>query len=453
MEIALLGHMGRDEAVADRLEGHTLHILGQWENPGQYQKAIASGGQYHIVGDFKTAKDIANIADYVQAIEPDMFITNFDDALAHGIVDAIKGRVADKRMKDLWIPCPDKKAAKVEWDKFYLRKLINEIDPKYNPINFMATTGEQVNEAVHALEDMGKEIAIKPRGLTGGKGVKVQGKHFDTHNEGRLYALSVLEQDNQDGVEVQEKIEGYEFTLQLFTDGLTLIEPPATYDYPYREDEDTGPGTGGMGSFSMKDGLLPFINQGDRDEAIALMTKLLKSLDDRGERFTGVIYPTFFKTAEGLKIVEVNARGGDPELINVVDLMEDDVDLAEAYKLMSLGELEPDSIRFKKLASNMTYLVSPEYGYDIDSVHDFMMRPEQIRNLGVNVRFAAAVLKDGFYQTAKPSRVVGLSALANTPWEARDAINEAVRVGFDHPLSLVKRSQVGEEEYIRNMAA
>jgi len=139
MKIVLLGHMGRDEAVVDRLKEHKLYILGQWANPGLVEKSKATGGDFQVID---SVTDVEIIADYVQRIKPDMFLTNFDSSLEAGVVDAIKQRVSDKKMPDLLIPCPDRESSRVEWDKFYLRELIDKIDPKYNPKNFMVVVGE-----------------------------------------------------------------------------------------------------------------------------------------------------------------------------------------------------------------------------------------------------------------------------------------------------------------------
>src|ERR1035438_9082389 len=122
MKIVLLGDKGRDDAMADRLEGHKLYILGQYRNPGLVEKSLSSGGKFHIID---SNKNVDLIADIVQTIKPDMFITNFDDALAAGIVDELKKRVSAKKLPDLLIPCPDQATARVEWDKFYLRELID----------------------------------------------------------------------------------------------------------------------------------------------------------------------------------------------------------------------------------------------------------------------------------------------------------------------------------------
>lgn len=442
--------MGRDEAVADRLSEHTLHILGQWENPGLVEKAEASGGNFQVIDSIT---DVELVADYVQSVEPDMFFTNFDDSLAAGVVDAIKRRVDDRRVPNLLIPCPDKSASRVEWDKFYLRELINEINPSYNPLNFMVETTDAANDAISYFRGTGLEIALKPRGLTGGKGVKVQGKHFKTYEEAEIYASQVLTDANQEGLEVQEKIVGHEFTLQLFTDGKTLIRPPITYDYPYREDGDEGPGTGGMGTFSMKpDECLPFTDESDYDEAVVLMEQLLETLSERGHEYKGVLYPTFFKTQDGLKIVEVNARGGDPELINILDVMEDGVDFGEVLKQIATGELTNDSIRYKNMASAMLYLVSPDYGYRKGPTYEFALDPMVTETFDCLVRFAAAEkIETGKYRTVGSSRTVGISSLADTPWGAREKILAFVQSGFKHPLLLDFRSQVADERYIKGL--
>jgi phosphoribosylamine--glycine ligase len=452
MEIVLLGHMGRDEAAADRLQDHKLHVLGQWENPGLVEKAERSGGQFHVIDSIT---NVELIADYVQSTKPDMFLTNFDDALGAGVVDAIKQRMIRGQMPEILIPCPDQETARVEWDKFYLREIIDEIDPKYNPINFMATDSVEVSDAIEEFSDGGIEVVIKPRNLTGGKGVKVMGKHFHTFMEAEGYAKQVLKDPNQTGVEIQQKLNGHEFTLQLMTDGATIIRPPATYDYPYREDGDSGPGTGGMGTFSMQAGeQLPFITNEDYEEAVTLMQKLLEKLKERNHDYKGVLYPTFFKTSKGLKIVEVNARGGDPELINILDLLEDDVDYGEVLRQIATGELDANSVRYKKLASAMIYLVSPDYGYKKGPAYTFNLNSNVVTANGAKIRFAAAErIGDNHYQTVGSSRTVGLSALGPTPWAARDIIHQAIANGFGHPLSLQYRSEIAQEVYIVSLGA
>ena len=111
------------------------------------------------------------------------------------------------------------------------------------------------HEVGEAIESFGSTpVAVKPSGLTGGKGVKVMGPHLASHAEARDYALSLLARRKRgESVLIEEKIVGAEFTIQAISDGRTVLFPPATYDYPFRFDGDEGPGTGGMGSLSMAD--------------------------------------------------------------------------------------------------------------------------------------------------------------------------------------------------------
>lgn len=441
--------MGRDEAAAERLMDHRLHIIGQWENPGLVKKAELTGGSYHTIDSIT---DVELIADLVEDIGPLMFFTHFDSSLAAGVVDAIQNRVEDGRMPDLWIPSPTKEAAKVEWDKFFLREIIDEINPRYNPWHRRCTEEFEVKAFMSELKAHKKEVAIKPRNLSGGKGVKVMGKHFETYDQAEAYAYEVLASPNQTGVEVQEKLEGPEFTMQIFTDGSAMINPPLSYDYPYLNDGDTGPGTGGTGAFTMKDGLLPFVDQDDYNEAMNLMADILVKLKERGIDYKGVLYPTFFKTEHGLKIVEINARGGDPELVNIQDLMEDDVNYADALVQIAEGTLDPNVIRYKKLASCMRYYMSPDYPGEPTQTYNFDFDEEIAGAFGCKVRYAATERVSGRHmRTVGASRNIGLLALKRTPWAAKRKVDAAGRHAFGRHNPLHHRNDVGNKKYIKSL--
>lgn len=452
--------MGRDDAAFDRLMEHELHIIGQWENPGLAEKAAQTGGSYQTVD---SVTNTAGVADFVEHTEPDMFLTNFDDALAADVVGVVQQRLKDSHLRPILIPSPNKEASRIEWDKFFLRDLINKINPKYNPENFMCTTLAEATEAIAYFRSQGREVVIKPRALTGGKGVKVMGKHLrsfwdDSKTElptAEEYSTTVLADSNQNGLEVQEKLEGPEFTLQIYTDGNVMVNPPTTCDYPYRKDGDMGSGTGGMGTFSMKPGEQPpFMSEEDYNEAMDLMADLLSVMKERGIDYKGILYPSFIKTKDGIKIVEVNARGGDPELINILDVMEDSVDYAEVLGLIAIGELRPDSIRFKDVASTLIYLVHPDYAVQAGTELGYGFNPKLAVDLGSKVRFAASIkVGKNRYRTVGTSRTVGLLATGETPWAARAVILKAIERSFDAPLPLAFRRDIGDEDYIKNMAA
>ncbi len=458
--------MGRDAAAVDNLlrHGHEISAVGSWENPNVVDAVRESGGQFKEVTD---VKDAEAVADFVQEVQPDIFFTHFDDSLAAGVVDAIRRRVEQGLMRPVLLASPDRESAKIEWDKFFLREMLQEVAPEYNPDhNFMVTDEAGALEAIDFFEREGIQLVIKPRNPTGGKGVKVMGKHFTNDAEGygkaRAYAQEVLNHPNQNGLEVQERMDvdrdgnviGHEFTLQLLTDGKTIVPAPATYDYPYRKDGDEGPGTGGMGTFSQADGLLPFLTQEDYDEMIGVGYKLLAEMKKRGLDYKGVLYLTAFKQKSGKKkIIEVNARGGDPELINIIDLFEDEVDYGEVLRQIALGELNSRIVRFKKLASALIYLVSRGYGDKEEDDVDFDFDWAAVKKAGAKPRFAAGKrIGEKKYRTTSTSRIVGISALGATPWEARQKAHNAIHAGFGGRVPFDYRGDVGDETYINNLA-
>ena len=162
---------------------------------------------------------------------------------------------------------------------------------------------------------------VKPSGLTGGKGVKVMGPHLASHDEARDYAPSLLARAQAEGsVLIEEKIVGAEFTIQAISDGRPSysLQPPTT-TLPLRRRP--GPGTGGMGSLSMAE-----LDAAVHDHA-PLPAGLLdhqagrsSRLAQQGRHFTGIMNSGFFATAAGVKVIEFNARFGDPECMNIMSL-------------------------------------------------------------------------------------------------------------------------------------
>src|SRR5205823_4144554 len=144
------------------------------------------------------------------------------------------------------------------WNKVFARELLAEVAPHAAPALRVARSPEEVAQAMAWFGP--REVAVKPCGLTGGKGVKVMGPHLQSHEQARDYALNLLERGGAgESVLIEEKVAGAEFTIQALSDGRTVVFPPSTYDYPFRFDGDEGPGTGGMGSLSLAERTLPFM--------------------------------------------------------------------------------------------------------------------------------------------------------------------------------------------------
>jgi len=447
----IAGESGRDAAIGARLaaEGCQIDFASEFYNPSLMETARQNGGQVHIVKDSCNPDHVQEVVDMVG---PNLFLTNSDEALARGVVDMLQ-----KNLPSLLIASPDKASARIEWDKFESRQIVAEIDQEfqknYNPEHFLAHTPDEVKAAIMYFHDAGTEVVVKPRGLTGGKGVRVMGPHLADHTVAGRYALSVIEDQQQGGVSIEEKLEGQEFTIQGFTDGKTLIAPPATYDYPYREDGDTGPGTGGMGCFTMPAGeQLPFLKPSEYEESLWLMRQVLRKLAQRGHDYKGVLYGSFFKTLAGLKVVEFNARIGDPEGINIVELLDEKTALKDVLEKTAQGKLHDQDVRFKELASAVIYLVSPDYAYRTSRQYRFKVDPEMIAAHGCRAYFSAAhknVVATNEYQTAGASRTLAVATLDTTPWGARARLHEAIRESVSGPLEF--RQDIAAQTYIANL--
>jgi phosphoribosylamine--glycine ligase len=191
------------------------------------------------------------------------------------------------------------------------------------------------------IEELNPNIVIKPDGLTGGKGVKVQGDHFNTEEEAYKYCEEVLKEHA--AVVIEQKLEGEEFSLQSLTDGKHVLDFPPVQDHKRAYVDDKGPNTGGMGSYSTGR-LLPFMTEQDliqAHEITSLMTEAIYK--ETGKYYKGVMYGGFICTKDGVKLIEYNARFGDPEAMNVFPLLKSDfVEICNAVINLTLDKIRPE---------------------------------------------------------------------------------------------------------------
>ncbi len=198
-------------------------------NPG-----ISSLSQDILLGSYK---DLKAITDFARSAKVDFALVGPEGPLNEGVVDALReaGIAAVGPTKDL---------ARLETSKSFTRNLVEKYGIPGNPRYRVFTSPEGLEHFLAELD----EIVIKPDGLTGGKGVLVQGDHFQTREEALAYCRQILEAHNS--MIVEEKLEGEEFSLQCFCDGKTVVATPAVQDHKRRFVDDRGPNTGGMGSYS-----------------------------------------------------------------------------------------------------------------------------------------------------------------------------------------------------------
>ncbi|MGD9130010.1 MAG: ATP-grasp domain-containing protein [Candidatus Bathyarchaeota archaeon] len=296
------------------------------------------------------------------------FAKKHKDHIDFGIVGPEKPIIAGVRdtiekKTDIQIICPTRKYA-IEASKIAQRRLFQKVAPEVNPRfkvfdpNDYSSTA-QVKKSVYTwLKELGNQVAVKPDRATAGKGVGVWGDHFNTPEEVFEHFLSNYEHGP---VIIEEKVEGEESSFQAFCDGKRLAPMPDTRDYKRAFNEDNGPNTGGMGAYKDAGDILPFMTTRDREKETELVNKIFGELRGKGSNpeLRGIpLYVAFIHTDKGPKILEVNSRPGDPEIMNVLPILEDD--FVEVCYNMRDGNL--GKVNFVDKATVVTYKVPPNYG-------------------------------------------------------------------------------------------
>jgi phosphoribosylamine--glycine ligase len=180
-----------------------------------------------------------------------------------------------------------------------------------------------------------------------------------------------------------------------------------------------------MGSLTLADGTLPFLSETQYRQACSIIGRVIERLGQLGRRFTGIMNSGFFATAGGVKVIEFNARFGDPECMNIMSLF--DGSWPELMERLAAGSLRAQDVRLREEASVVLYLVSPEYalgrppaGPATDGAYDFTLERERIEAAGCHVFFSSAVATGpGSYRTVGTSRAVALASTAPTLEQAR----------------------------------
>jgi phosphoribosylamine--glycine ligase len=431
----IVGHGGRESALAFRMAQHSeLHAFMGHANPSLVRYAEASGGS-HAIGD---VCDPQLVAEFARAHEIDLAMVSADEPLAAGVVDALLAQGTRA-------VGPTSAGAEIEWNKVFARSLLSEVAPEAAPM--LRVVGE-AHEVQEAIESFGSTpVVVKPSGLTGGKGVKVMGPHLASHAEARDYALRLLAaRKREESVLIEEKIIGAEFTIQAISDGRTVIFPPATYDFPFRYDGDEGPGTGGMGSLSMPGLTLPFMTAQHYEQACSIIERVIERLARQGRHFTGVMNSGFFATAGGVKVIEFNARFGDPECMNIMSLFRGN--WPEVMAHITTGELSQSDVPLSEEASLVLYLVSPDYALRVGEPYEFDLDARAMEAAGCHVFFASAIeIAENRYSTVGTSRAVALATTAPTLQSARERI-----VGSAGSVGVLQwRRDVGDENYLKGL--
>jgi len=267
---------------------------------------------------------------------------------------------------------------------------------------------EDSGDAYRYLEEFPDSV-IKPAGLTGGKGVKVMGEHLKTLQEGKAYIEEVVKSGK---VVIEDRLQGEEVTIQAFVDGRNVVPMPTVQDHKRAYEDDNGPNTGGMGSYTDHTELLPFMFMEDYTEGVEIMKATVEALKkEMGIVYRGTLYGQFMITTDGMKVIEYNARFGDPEAMNVLTLLKTDfVDICQA---MIDGSLDKINIEFERSATVCKYVVPKGYpDHPLkDSPLTVLEKPEY------KVYYASVNERDGKVYTTS-SRSLAIVGVADTIAEA-----------------------------------
>ena len=388
------------------------------------------------------------ILDIAKRVKPDFAFIAPDDPIGGGLAD---------EFEKIGIPsvAPKKALARIEASKGFTRELWSKygIDaaPRFrvfrnegaaSPSASLRTGSQREAISKYIEEELGGNYVVKYDGLLGGKGVKVSGEHLSSIDEGVSYALECLEKSEQ--VVIEEKLIGCEFSLMSFVSGTKVVSMPAVQDHKRAFEGDTGPNTGGMGTYSDANHSLPFLQKKDLDDAHALNVRTAEALlKECGEPFKGILYGGFIATKNGVKLIEYNARFGDPEALNVLPLLTSDF-VAICQSVIS-GTLNTKLVQFERKATVCKYIVPAGYPVNKDQKGQAVTFPKRIPS---NARIYFGDLSEDADGTLRlgSSRTAGIVGIGETLAEA-EKIAEDLCEKVTGPVRF--RKDIGTAELIQ----
>ncbi len=408
MKFLIIGSGAREHAIAKALSRskHQPEIFccGSSHNPG-----IETLSKGFWVGAITAVEIIVRQA---QNWQIDMAFIGPEAPLEVGLADA------------LWnagIPTigPKKQLAQIETSKAFTRELLEKYQIKASPEYRVFVDTFEVKQFLQHLGSDG--YVIKADGLMGGKGVKVAGDHLHSFQEA-LEFCAELTANGQTFV-IEEKLIGQEFSLLCLSDGNRLVTMPAVQDHKRAYNGDLGPNTGGMGSYSDANHSLPFLTEKDLEDARHINESMMNALTAKyRERYIGILYGSFMATKKGIKLIEYNARFGDPECLNVLSILESD--FVEICLAMLDGTLHPSMAEFTHLATVCKYAV-PE-GYPDAPLKNILIDISEIEQ-HENLYLGAVNAVDGkLYATG--SRTAAVVGIAETLAAAEASAEEMIQL-------------------------
>ncbi|MDO9066905.1 MAG: phosphoribosylamine--glycine ligase [Deltaproteobacteria bacterium] len=394
MKILLIGSGGREHALGWKLSKSPL-VKKMYCAPGN--PGLAELGECI---DIK-ASDNAGLADFARKNSIDMTVVGPDDCLAAGVVDVFQ-------KNGLKIFGPSQKAAQIESSKAFSKDLMRKAGiPTADYAVF-----EDHQKALDYLKGKAYPLVIKASGLALGKGVIIC--QNEEQAKAALQTAMVEKAFGASGnqIIIEEFLEGQEISIHAFCDGERAALFPASQDHKQAFDGDLGPNTGGMGSYAPVGWVTPEM-MAEIEKTIVM--PVLKALSDLGAPFQGCLFPGLIRTSHGFKVLEFNARFGDPETQSYMRLLESD--LAETLLSCAEGRLKPSDIKWSTKSATSIVVASGGYPGSYQKGFEITGMEKAGEDLAIKVFQAGTALKGKKLVTAG-GRVLGVTSLGSSLKEA-----------------------------------
>ena len=412
MKVLVIGGGGREHAIVEALS-RSERVSKIFCAPGN--AGIAALAQCVPVKD----TDVDGLLNFARENAVDLTVVGPEAALSVGVADAF-------RAAGLRIFGHSKAATRIESSKEFAKQLMQ----KYGVPTAAYRSFSDYSEALEYVSRRPFPAVLKYDGLAAGKGVVIAA----TMDEAREALASMLldHRFGQGRVVVEDYLEGPEFSFMCFVNGDDVYPMPLAQDHKRAFDGDLGPNTGGMGAYTG----LPFITEADREFAYQeIMCKAASGMVSEGCPLCGVLYGGLMKTADGIKVIEFNARFGDPETEVVLPLLESDA--FEVFDAIASGKPAED-IRWSSDVAMGVVMASKGYpgsyakGFAIEGADD----------VGCTVFHMGTALSDGRLVTAG-GRVIMPVCRGRSLAEARRLVYEAV--GRIRCENLYYRNDIGHQ--------
>lgn len=409
MKVLVIGSGGREHALAWK--------LSQSPRVDKVFIAPGNGGTCEVGENIDIAPDnITALVDFAKNEKIDLVVPGPEMPLVNGIVDA---------MNKTGISCfgPDKYCAQLEGSKSFAKKIMEKAG--------VPTASYQIfsnpDEAREYAAKFDGNIVIKADGLAAGKGVVVASSMEEASQA--IDNMLVKKAFGNAGASIilEERLNGEEVSLLCLCDGETAVPLPSAQDHKTAYDHDQGPNTGGMGAYSPA----PLLPDFDLENLTDIVIRpILKTLADMGHPFTGVLYAGLMITRDGPKVLEYNARFGDPECQPLMLRLQSD--LASHLKACAQNRLKEENIRFSPETALGVILAAEGYpekyekGFDIAGIDKAQSMPDtQVFHCGTCRE------NDGVHSTG--GRVLCVTAKApNLPRAQARAYDALKKISMPH---------------------